>query len=56
MVLVYLLLMHLGEWLEVEVYRDGKRYFNSYERGNPKNLIGVTEDYNGDLKGTIITI
>lgn len=44
----------LGEWLEVEVYRDGKRYFNSYERGNPKNLIGVTEDYNGDLKGTII--
>ena len=33
----------LGEWLEVEVYRDGKRYTNSYMRGKPKDLVGVTE-------------
>ncbi len=44
----------LGEWLEVEVYRDGKRYTNSYMRGKPKDLIGLTEDYSGDLKGTIV--
>ena len=44
----------LGEWLEVEVFRDGKRYTNRYERGIPENLTGKTEDYNGDEKGTII--
>ena len=33
----------LGEWLEVEVVRDGKRYTNSYHHGKPKSLMGVTE-------------
>ena len=30
----------LAEWLEVEVYRDGKSYTNKYHRGNPEHLIG----------------
>jgi DNA gyrase subunit B len=31
----------LSEWCEVEVKRDGKRYFQRYERGYPKGAVEV---------------
>jgi DNA gyrase subunit B len=31
----------LSEWCEVEVQRDGKRYFQRYERGYPKGPVSV---------------
>src|SRR5450755_4491696 len=37
----------LSEWLEVEVYRNGKIYTQTYERGKPKAAVkqkGTTED------------
>lgn len=43
----------LSEWLEAEVYRDGKIYFQSYRRGKPNQPVatkGKTED-----RGTKIT-
>src|SRR4029077_12211181 len=43
----------LSEWLEAEVYRDGKIYKQKYERGKPKGPVkasGATED-----NGTNIT-
>lgn len=44
----------LGEWLEVDVKRDNKRYTNRYERGKPVNLVGKTEDFPSQETGTII--
>lgn len=38
----------LSEWLEVEVYRDGKVYYQKYERGIPKSKLTIT----GTKKGT----
>jgi DNA gyrase subunit B len=38
----------LSEWLEVEVYRDGKVYFQRYERGEPVTPLEVR----GKVKGT----
>jgi DNA gyrase subunit B len=32
----------LSEWCEVEVKRDGKKYFQRYERGYPKGPVSVT--------------
>ncbi len=32
----------LSEWMEVEVYRDGKIYYQKYERGNPVTDLKVT--------------
>src|SRR4030067_643265 len=32
----------LAEWCEVEVYRDGKVYYQKYEQGNPKTEVKVT--------------
>ena len=43
----------LSEWLEVEVYRDGKIYKQSYHRGKPDydlKVVGTTDD-----QGTKIT-
>jgi DNA gyrase subunit B len=34
----------LSEFLEVEVYRDGKIYFQRYERGRPKTKLSVKGD------------
>ncbi len=45
----------LGEWLKVDVRRDGKRYTNTYKRGIPVAKMGVTEDYAGDDTGTKIS-
>ncbi len=40
----------LSEWLEVEVYRDGKTWFQRYERGKPKDSVKVIGK--ADLKKT----
>jgi len=43
----------LSEWLKVEVYREGKIYFQEYDRGKPKDpmkAIGKTDD-----RGTKVT-
>ncbi len=43
----------LSEWLEVEVYRDGKIYFQVYKRGKPVSELKVTGKT--DNRGTKIT-
>jgi DNA gyrase subunit B len=43
----------LSEWLEVEVSRDGKKYFQRYIRGNPEAY--VQEIGTSDIRGTKIT-
>ncbi|MFA3783563.1 DNA topoisomerase (ATP-hydrolyzing) subunit B [Melioribacteraceae bacterium 4301-Me] len=45
----------LSEWLEVEVRRDGKIYFQSYKRGVPTAPVKVKGNYKGDQTGTKIT-
>ncbi|RAP27755.1 DNA topoisomerase (ATP-hydrolyzing) subunit B [Candidatus Marinamargulisbacteria bacterium SCGC AG-343-D04] len=44
----------LAEWLEVEVYRDGKIYKNRYQKGKPDHLVGSFEENVIDKKGTVI--
>ncbi|NAT11320.1 DNA topoisomerase (ATP-hydrolyzing) subunit B [ANME-1 cluster archaeon AG-394-G06] len=47
----------LSEWQEVEVVRDGKRYFQRYEYGKPVcevKELGYTEENNGEC-GTRVT-
>jgi len=43
----------LSEWLEVEVYRDGKIYFQRYERGKPTGPVKVTGK--SDERGTRVS-
>lgn len=43
----------LSEWLEVEVYREGKVYNQRYHRGAPENIIGQTAPKEGPT-GTLI--
>lgn len=45
----------LSEWLEVEVYRDGKTYLQTYERGHVKSPVKVKGVANGEERGTKIT-
>ncbi|NBV42775.1 hypothetical protein EBR96_08435, partial [bacterium] len=45
----------LAEWLTVEVFRDKKRYVQTYYQGIPKELIGKTEAYSGPEQGTIVS-
>ncbi len=42
----------LSEWLEVEVYKEGKTYFQRFERG--KAVTGLTERGNTELSGTFV--
>ncbi len=44
----------LAEWLEVDVYRDGQKYSNRYQRGIPDNLVGTFEDNSDNKCGTVI--
>ena len=44
----------LGEWLEVEVRRDGQKYSNRYQRGIPDNLTGKFEEDREKKTGTTI--
>jgi DNA gyrase subunit B len=43
----------LSEWLEVEVYRDGKKYVQKYERGKPQAPVKMTGET--DDRGTRVT-
>jgi DNA gyrase subunit B len=43
----------LSEWCEVEVFRDGKSYMQSYRRGVPQG--DVKETGTSDLRGTKVT-
>ena len=43
----------LSEWLEVRVHRNGKEYFQRYERGNPTCNLKAVKDVDGT--GTIVT-
>ena len=44
----------LGEWLEVTVHRDGKKYTNTYRRGKPDNLSGQLTDAPDAPSGTMV--
>ncbi|MHB9155190.1 MAG: DNA topoisomerase (ATP-hydrolyzing) subunit B [Endomicrobiales bacterium] len=43
----------LSEWLKVEVYRDGKTYFQEYHRGKPQEAVKVLGK--SDDRGTKVT-
>jgi DNA gyrase subunit B len=45
----------LAEWLKVEVWRDKKKYVQTYYKGVPKNLVGETTAYDGNQQGTTIS-
>ncbi|MCX7798220.1 MAG: DNA topoisomerase (ATP-hydrolyzing) subunit B [Melioribacter sp.] len=45
----------LSEWLKVEVRRDGKIYFQEYQRGVPKAPVKEIGTYKGEQTGTKIT-
>lgn len=45
----------LSEWLKVEVRRDGKIYFQEYQRGVPKAPVKEIGTYKGEHTGTKIT-
>jgi DNA gyrase subunit B len=45
----------LSEWLEVEVYRDGKTWFQKYERGDPAAPVKVSGKAEKGQSGTKVT-
>ncbi len=45
----------LSEWMEVEVVRDGKKYWQRYERGVPVGQIKVVGKAKPDAHGTVQT-
>lgn len=45
----------LSEWLEVKVCRNGKVYFQRYERGHVVNELQVVGDCEGNFTGTSVT-
>ena len=45
----------LAEWLEVDVYRQGKHYHQHYDRGKPKKLVGELNDSERTETGTSVT-
>jgi len=45
----------LSEWLEVEVYRDGKIWYQKYERGDPVAAVKVAGKTEKGLSGTKVT-
>jgi DNA gyrase subunit B len=45
----------LSEWLEVEVYRDGKVWFQKYERGDPVAPVKVSGKAEKGQSGTKVT-
>ncbi|MBI5463405.1 MAG: type IIA DNA topoisomerase subunit B, partial [Ignavibacteriales bacterium] len=45
----------LSEWLEVEVYRDGKVWFQRFERGKPQGSVKVTGKAEKNKTGTKVT-
>lgn len=45
----------LSEWLEVEVYRDGKVFIQKYKRGEPVDAVKVTGKVEKGRTGTKVT-
>ncbi len=45
----------LSEWLEVEVYRDGKIFFQKYKAGIPVAPVKIVGKYQGKKRGTKTT-
>src|SRR5713101_7330393 len=45
----------LSEWLEVEVYRDGKVWFQKYTRGKPQGVVKVTGKTDAKKTGTKVS-
>jgi len=45
----------LSEWCEVEVYRDGKIYFQRYEQGIPQEFVKIVGKVPGSKTGTATT-
>ncbi len=45
----------LSEWCKVEVKRDGKTYFQEYQRGIPKTPVKQIGTYKSDTTGTKVT-
>ena len=45
----------LSEWLEVEVYLDGKVWFQKFNRGKPEAPVKVTGKTDGKKTGTMVT-
>jgi DNA gyrase subunit B len=45
----------LSEWLEVEVYRDGKVWYQKYKRGEPGHPVKVVGKTDGRKTGTKVT-
>jgi len=45
----------LSEWCEVEVQRDGKKYFQRYERGYPKVPVAVIGKSDPKVTGSLTT-
>jgi DNA gyrase subunit B len=45
----------LSEWLEVEVYRDGKIWFQKYKRGKPDSSAKITGKTSEKKTGTKVT-
>jgi len=45
----------LSEWLEVEVYRDGKVFFQKYKRGEPVDAVKVSGRAEKGKAGTRVT-
>ncbi len=45
----------LSEWLEVEVYRDGKTWYQKYQRGDPVAAVKVTGKAEKGQSGTKVT-
>jgi DNA gyrase subunit B len=43
----------LSEWLNVEIFLDGKKYFQRYERGKAVNKLEIVGDT--ELRGTTVT-
>ena len=45
----------LSEWLEVKVYRDGKVYFQKFEKGgHPLGSLTVIDSCDDDIHGTLV--
>jgi len=45
----------LSNWLEVKIHRDGKEYFQRYERGKVVEELKEIGTYEGEETGTIVT-
>jgi len=45
----------LSEWLDVEVYRDGKIWYQKYQRGDPSAAVKVTGKAEKGQSGTKVT-